>query len=423
MKKITLKLIAVFFLLQCYNLKAQTKSIAFLGQAPTYNDNISAAADGFTYDDDRAAAVWFMDVFIPSQAVISGTYFSFQDVAEGADISSYDAIWIQSDGATYPERLNEWPRGVTEGDGVTRHCVIKETGFEWNGGDAACIALEDAFISSIRSFYEAGGNIFLGNYAGKALEVIGAFDGLTNPWEYRPNQTFGDVTVNAANTAGAWSTNWSGNSSSSYISGITTTTATCSFSTQSIEFLSADTEKKNRACQYNLDFGRIYDDIGGTIADRRTEFENILNAEILLDNCDGNEIQGAQFNPRTSGLGTIVWYGSGVYDWYAPGTGNNDNVKLLTKNTLLSLADDGTTLTSNNLNNSDKVSVYPNPIVNNLNINYSGQAMTSVYDLSGKKILTTNSKDIDFSDFSNGIYIIKVVDTKTNQTYFSKVIK
>ena len=423
MKTITLKLIAVSFLLQCYNLKAQSKSIAFLGQAPTYNDNIPTAADGFTYDDDRAAAVWFMDVFVPSQADVSGTYFSFQDVAEGADISSYDAIWIQSDGATYPERLNEWPRGTTEGDGVTRHCVIKETGFEWNGGDAACIALEDAFISSIRSFYEAGGNIFLGNYAGKALEVIGAFDGLTNPWEYRPNQTFGDVTVNAANTAGAWSANWSGDSSSQYISNITTNNVTCSFSTQSIELLTADTEKKNRACQYNLDFGRIYDDIGGTITERRTELESTLNAEILLDNCDGNEIQGAQFNPRTGGHGTIVWYGSGVYDWYAPGTGNNDNVKLLTQNTLLSLADNTVTLTSNNIINSEEISIYPNPVINNLNINYTGQTKTTVYDLSGRIILTTDSKTIDFSDFSNGVYVVKITDIITNQTYFSKIIR
>lgn len=423
MKTITLKLITITFLLQCYNLKAQSKSIAFLGQAPTYNDNIPAAADGFTYDDDRAAAVWFMDVFISSQADINGTYFSFQDVAEGADLSSYDAIWIQSDGATYPERLNEWPRGTTEGDGVTRHCVIKETGFEWNGGDAACIALEDAFISSIRSFYEAGGNVFLGNYAGKALEVIGTFDGLTNPWEYRPNQTFGDVTVNAANTASAWSTNWSGSASSSYISDITTAVATCSFSTQSIEFLSADTEKKNRACQYNLDFGRIYDDIGGTIADRRTEFESTLNAEILLDNCDGNEIQGAQFNPRTGGHGTIVWYGSGVYDWYAPGTGNNDNVKLLTENTLMSLVDAGVTLSSNNIHNSDEISVYPNPVVNYLNINYAGKTKTDVYDLSGKAILTTISKKINFNNYANGIYILRVTDIKSNKTYHYKIVK
>ncbi|WP_281755664.1 hypothetical protein [Neptunitalea chrysea] len=57
-------------------------------------------------------AVWFMDTFLPAHPDISGSYFSFQDVAEGTDISGYDVLWIQSDGATYPDRLAEWPRGT-----------------------------------------------------------------------------------------------------------------------------------------------------------------------------------------------------------------------------------------------------------------------------------------------------------------------
>lgn len=423
MKKITIQLITLILFVAFGHSNAQTKSIAFLGQAATYNDNIPDAADGFTYDDDRAAAVWFMEDFIPSQANIEGTYFSFQKVAEGADISGFDLIWIQSDGATWTDRLNEWPRGTTEGNG-DRHCLISETGFVWNGGDAQCIALEDAFMASIRDFYKSGGNIFLGNYAGKALEVIGVFDGLSNPWEYRPNQTFGDVAVNPGNTAGAWDTNWAGEPSSELISGIPTSAVTCEFSDVLIEFLGADTEKKNRACQYNLDWGRIYDDAGAdasTLLQRRTAFETTLNANILLENCNGNEIQGAKFNPRSGGDGTVIWYGAGTYDWYAPGAGGNDNVKLLTQNTLLSLLNNA--LSIKDVESKELISVYPNPVNNELFIKSSNPVQVQVYSITGKEIIKTSNNKIDFTTIKSGVYIVNVTDLVTKGSQNFKIVK
>lgn len=256
MKKFYFNLFAIMIAI---NLNAQ-KKIAFIGQADVYNSNIPTANDGLTYDDDRAAAVWFIDTFIPAHnGTITGSYLSFQDVAEGADLSSYDVIWIQSDGATYTDRLNEWPRGTTESNG-DKHCVLREDGFQWNG---QCSQLEDDFIWKIKQFYKSGKNILLGNFAGKSLEVLGVFEGLSNPWEYRPNQLFGDTSANSNNTAVAWGTNWSGNSNSTLIQGIITYSVACSFANQGIDFLSADTQKKNRALQYNLNWGRIYDDVGG----------------------------------------------------------------------------------------------------------------------------------------------------------------
>ena len=349
MKNFTKKYIGLVFIAFFLSLGAQNKKIAFIGQAATYNDNIPAAQDGLTYDDDRAAAVWFMDEFIPSQNNIDGSYFSFQDVAEGADLSSFDVLWIQSDGATFPGRLNEWPRGTTEGGGE-RHCVITEAGFEWNGGNAACITLEDNFINSIRTFYEAGGNIFLGNFAGKGLEVFGVFDGLTNPWEYKPNQTFGEV--NSITDDWAVNNPW-GNFYQDSVSNPLRTGFVLGSPDNAcndgryIEFLTAGSGKKNRVCQYNLDFGRINDDAnannGGsaTLAQKYTEFETTLNAQILLTNCGGNEIQSVQFNPRTVGKGTVIINGGGSYDWYADGSpaNYNNNIKIFTANALLSLAD------------------------------------------------------------------------------------
>lgn len=399
--------LSLFAGLMFANVNAQMKKIAFIGQADVYNSNIPTANDGLTYDDDRAAAVWFMETFVPAHSTnISGNYFSFQDVAEGADISVYDVIWIQSDGATYNERLNEWPRGTVEGNG-DKHCLLREAGFQWNG---QCGQLEDDFMWKIKQFYKSGKKLLLGNFAGKGLEVFGVFDGLNNPWEYRPNQSFGDTTANPANTAGAWGTNWSGNQTPILLTGISTNAVSCTNTSQSIEFLGAGTEKKNRALQYNLNWGRIYDDAGGansTIGQRRQSFQNTLNAEILLENCDGTEIQAARFNPRNSGDGTIIWYGSGVYDWYAPG-GSNQNVKKLTENTLLYLAGGEAMLSVQDSNGKININIYPNPVSNILNIKTEGIASSEIYDMNGRKVLTSESKIISVDKLTPGNYSVKV---------------
>ena len=409
MKKLYLSLFAGLIFA---NMSAQMKKIAFIGQADAYNSNIANASDGLTYDDDRAAAVWFMETFLPAHSTnISGNYFSFQDVAEGADISSYDVVWIQSDGATYTERLNEWPRGTVEGNG-DKHCLLLEAGFQWNG---QCGQLEDDFMWKVKQFYKSGKKLLLGNFAGKGLEVFGVFDGLNNPWEYRPNQSFGDTTANPANSAGVWGTNWSGNQTPILLTGISTNTVSCTNSSQSIEFLGAGTEKKNRALQYNLNWGRIYDDAGGTsstLEQRRQIFQSALNAEILLENCDGTEIQAARFNPRNSGDGTIIWYGSGVYDWYAPG-GSNQNVKKLTENTLLYLAGGESMLATQNISGTIDINIYPNPVSTTLIIKSEGNVYSEIFDMNGRKVLTSNSKNIDVQKLSKGIYSIKISDGKS----------
>lgn len=401
-------------------LYAQQQSIAFLGQGATYTDNIPTAADGFTYEDDRAAAVWFMDTFLPAHSNITGTYYSFQDVAEGADISDYDLLWIQCDGATYPERLNEWPRGTQESNG-DQHCVIRETGFEWNGAGladgGACVALENAFITSIRNYYESGGNVFLGNYAGKALEVLGVFDGLSNPWEYRPNQTFGDVTVNTSNTAAPWGTHWSG--PVALVNGINLVSATeCTFAMDYLEFLTADTEKKNRACQYNLNWGRIHDDTpSGVLSDKRTTFETTLQATILLENCDGNEIQGALFSPNSAGDGTVIWYGAGVYDWYALGTGSNAVVKDITENALLYLLN--STLNTKELVE-QSINIYPNPANQKIFLESNLEAELTLYNFLGQVIETTRGNVLDVTHVANGWYVLQVT-SDTGQRSFKKI--
>ncbi len=423
MKKITKNLVLLSFLMLSFLTFGQ-KKIAFIGQAATYNDNLSGAGVEFIPEGDTAAAKWFMEDFGVNTPNVTANYLSFEDVAAGADISVYDVIWIQYDSETYTGRLKDFPRSAAEGDG-TKHSMIKETGFAWSRDNATDGPLEEAFIVAIKNYYSAGGKMLLGNYAGFGLEPFGVINGaLTSPWEYKPNQDFGDVSVNAGITAEAWGNWWASSANNPLISDITTSTNSCNENLPFIEFLASGSEKKNRVVQYNLDFGRIANDNPtATLAQKKTILEDLLQAEILIENCGGNEIQGLQFNPTgfNLGKGTVIFYGAGTYDWYVGAAGGNDNVKKLTKNTLLYLA--GSSLSVDSVKGNLKISFYPNPVQSTLQIQYEGDLNTTIFDLTGRKILNTQLKSIDMSTIAAGTYIVKALESKTNQENSFKIVK
>ncbi len=53
-----------------------------------------------------------------------------------------------------------------------------------------------------------------------------------------------------------------------------------------------------------------------------------------------------------------------------------------------------------------KIKLYPNPAKNILHLNV--KSYVEIYDISGKKILSGNSNNIDISTLTNGLYIIKI---------------
>ena len=126
----------------------------------------------------------------------------------------------------------------------------------------------------------------------------------------------------------------------------------------------------------------------------------------MLENCDGTEIQAAKFNPRNSGDGTVIWYGSGVYDWYAPG-GSNQNVRKITENTLLYLAGGDTLFATQDLSKI-KASIYPNPVTAVLNIKTDHNATSEIYDMNGRKVMTSESKNISVDRLIPGSYTIQI---------------
>lgn len=424
MKKITQKL-ALLLMLALTTASFAQKKIAFIGQAATYNDDLSATNVEFLPEGDTAAGIWFMEDFGVNTPGITANYLSFEDVAAGANLSQYDAIWIQYDPETFPSRLTDFPRSRPEGDG-TKHSMLKETGFSWGRDEATDGPLENAFVAAIRTYYQGGGNMLLGNFAGAGIEPFGVINpALSSPWEYKPNQDFGDVFANAGLTAGAWGNWWNGATDSPLISGITTSTDACNAALPYIEFLSSGTEKKNRVLQYNLDFGRIANDNpGADLATKRGILENLLQAKILVLNCGGQEVQGLQFNPTgfNAGKGTVVFYGAGTYDWYVGTGGNNNNVKKLTKNTLLDLASKSK-LSSASFDATMEIKFYPNPVQNELQIQYDGDLTTSIYGVNGAKLVETKLKTIDMSKMATGTYLIKTVDNATQKTNNYKIIK
>jgi len=424
MKKITQKLMLIGMLALTTASFAQ-KKIAFIGQAGTYNDDLETTTVEYLPEGDTKAGIWFMEDFGVNTPNVSVKYLSFVDVAAGANLSQYDAIWIQYDPSTWSSRLTDFPRSHPENDG-TKHSMLKETGFDWVRDQATDGPLEDAFVAAIKAYYVGGGNMLLGNFASAGIEPFGVINPtLTSPWEYKPNQDFGDVIANGGNTADAWGNWWNGASDSPLISGLTAASNNCISVLPYFEFLAAGTLKKNRVLQYNLDFGRIKNDNpSANLVTKRGILENLLQANILVLNCGANEVQALQFNPTgfNAGHGTVITYGQGTYDWAAGTKGINDNVKNLTKNTLLYLASKSN-LSVASLDGSLDIKFYPNPVQSELQIQYKGDLTTSVYNISGAKLIETKSKNIDMSKMATGTYIIKTLDSDSIKSNNYKIIK
>jgi hypothetical protein len=66
--------------------------------------------------------------------------------------------------------------------------------------------------------------------------------------------------------------------------------------------------------------------------------------------------------------------------------------------------------------------VYPNPTANRIYIQGENILQAELFDLRGRKIKTTNQKQIDLSDMGSGSFILKIT-TKKNISKSFKIIK
>ena len=66
--------------------------------------------------------------------------------------------------------------------------------------------------------------------------------------------------------------------------------------------------------------------------------------------------------------------------------------------------------------NTSEISLYPNPTTATLNIKTETEInKISIYSILGKEVLKSNSKAMDVSGLSNGVYLVKIIDLEGNQ--------
>lgn len=82
----------------------------------------------------------------------------------------------------------------------------------------------------------------------------------------------------------------------------------------------------------------------------------------------------------------------------------------------------GKTLTIENVNSVDGILIYPNPTANQIFIQYDNDINVQIFDLVGKKVLSTSKKTININSFKSGTYILKLTNEQ-NESHSFKIIK
>lgn len=71
----------------------------------------------------------------------------------------------------------------------------------------------------------------------------------------------------------------------------------------------------------------------------------------------------------------------------------------------------------------DGIVIYPNPVTIELRITSDKDLKIQIYNSLGQKMKESSSKIIDMSKFSNGIYVMKVIDVASDASNNYKIIK
>ena len=80
-------------------------------------------------------------------------------------------------------------------------------------------------------------------------------------------------------------------------------------------------------------------------------------------------------------------------------------------------------LSQDEMSNESNFKIYPNPVDDVLNIKSTNDINSTIYDITGKKVLESNSKNINLEKLTKGIYIIKIKDLVYNITESIKIVK
>ncbi|MFZ9029120.1 MAG: T9SS type A sorting domain-containing protein [Crocinitomicaceae bacterium] len=120
----------------------------------------------------------------------------------------------------------------------------------------------------------------------------------------------------------------------------------------------------------------------------------------------GPGVVAGAFDPATAGIGTHT-----IVYTYTDGTGcSNTAQQALVVDACASISEEET----------EELTMYPNPTSGQLNISGGDYDHLSVMDLSGRKVFESKklaSNKYDLSDVPTGVYLVKVISDKTEKTF------
>ena len=73
-------------------------------------------------------------------------------------------------------------------------------------------------------------------------------------------------------------------------------------------------------------------------------------------------------------------------------------------------------------NMSATISVFPNPTKDIITVNAPDYKSTEVYNILGKKLLTTTHQQFSLSGFGEGMYFLKVKNSNNNSKLFKVIV-
>jgi hypothetical protein len=82
----------------------------------------------------------------------------------------------------------------------------------------------------------------------------------------------------------------------------------------------------------------------------------------------------------------------------------------------------GSTLTIENVNSVSDILIYPNPTADKIFIQYNSEILAQLYDVAGRRVISTNEKSINMNSFKSGTYILKLTNEQ-NESHSFKIIK
>lgn len=113
-----------------------------------------------------------------------------------------------------------------------------------------------------------------------------------------------------------------------------------------------------------------------------------------------------------------------AWTWGSNGSGRLGDGASTTRSNPFNLGCPTSTLSSQDFNqNNLKVALYPNPVRDMLNIELENEIKSvEIYNLQGQKIKTALSKQVNVSDLSAGIYMVRIEDTN-NAVETKRIVK